>query len=386
MFKKLNPYLLVYFFVPIMVINFIIPLAGEKLHTYLAKSFLDKSLSLTETPPSFADSSFYSGKYYLPLGPLPAVILMPPVALFGLKFHESYLKIAAIPITFWLTYKIAKSLKLSTDKSLTLAIFFVFGSVFTPLAAIPFSTYFTQFVACFFLLAAIWEFLNKRRPLAIGIFLSLAILTRPTMLLASIFFLPFLLLKLNKKNIALFIIPIISAVLVLGIYNKVRFGSFFESGYHFQVIPKEIKDRRDIGLFSISHIPANLYYLFLATPIPVWQNENEILKFPFIRFDPSGMSLFILSPVLILLFWANFKDKLTKVSLITTAIMLLPIITYFGIGYRQIGYRYALDFLPFLYLVLVQVSQKISTRTLMLLTAIGVFAVWFFIFEFMTGF
>jgi len=35
--------------------------------------------------------------------------------------------------------------------------------------------------------------------------------------------------------------------------------------------------------------------------------------------------------------------------LLTVILIALPILFYYGIGFRQFGYRYSLDFLPFLY-------------------------------------
>ena len=55
-------------------------------YNYLADAFLHGQLPLRLLPPTTQDLSFYQGQYYLYWGPLPAIILMPFVALFGVGF------------------------------------------------------------------------------------------------------------------------------------------------------------------------------------------------------------------------------------------------------------------------------------------------------------
>lgn len=93
-----------------------------------------------------------------------------------------------------------------------------------------------------------------------------------------------------------------------------------------------------------------------------------------------------MSPVLFLLFKAKLNDKLVKTSLFTVLLTLVPILTYYGIGYKQVGYRYALDFFPFLLIPLISVVKKTSQSAIIFLIIIGVLLTWFFTFEKLAGF
>lgn len=46
-------------------------------------------------------------------------------------------------------------------------------------------------------------------------------------------------------------------------------------------------------------------------------------------------------------------------------------LTYFGIGIKQIGYRYALDFLPFLYVLILMTANKKLPTAVKLLMLLG---------------
>lgn len=291
---------------------------------------------------------------------------------------QSYLSFPLTLINFFLLYKIARKLKLNTEKSLLAAIFFIFGSIYTPLALLPASWYFAQVVACSLLIYAIWEFLAKRRYLLIGITIAASVATRFNLILSSIFFLYFLLKKpFLLKNLIKFSAPIIISLILLGVYNYLRFQNPFEHGYNLQIIPQEATQRREIGLFSASHIPSNLFFMLLKGPEPVLNNAHE-LKAPFITFDAYGLSLFFLSPVLFLLYRANFQKELTKVSIATALLMLIPMLTYYGIGHKQVGYRYALDLLPFIFLIMVDPFKTTTIRLLYPLILFGViFSVFF---------
>src|SRR3989304_853027 len=59
------------------------------------------------------------------------------------------------------------------------------------------------------------------------------------------------------------------ALVLLFIYNYTRFGNIFEQGYSYQILRGGVLKAREYGLFSLIHVPGNLYYFLLATPAPV---------------------------------------------------------------------------------------------------------------------
>ena len=69
--------------------------------------------------------------------------------------------------------------------------------------------------------------------------------------------------------------------------------------------------------------------------------------FPFFQPDGLGMSVLITSPGLLYALRAPFRDPRAAALGITCVLTLLPNLLYYGGGWLQIGYRYALDAIPF---------------------------------------
>ena len=123
-------------------------------------------------------------------------------------------------------------------------------------------------------------------------------------------------------------------------YNDVRFGSPFESGYGLASVPGFLIDLREKGLFSIAHLGMNIDYLFLHLP-------TRINDFPFFKPDGYGMSILLTSPGLLLAFRAPWRDRRAQLLGAAFVLTLLPSLFYYGGGWLQYGYRYALDAIPF---------------------------------------
>ena len=210
--------------------------------------------------------------------------------------------------------------------------------------------------------------------------------TRSNLIVASLFFISGLTKGfLNYKNVIKLFLPIIASIVLIACYNYQRFANVFERGYSYQLIPEESALRRQQGLISFRHIPANLYYMLIKTPDPILADESHVLKFPYLRFDPYGMSIFFMSPILFLIFKAKLSDHYVKASLLTTLAITTTIVTYYGIGWRQIGYRYALDFYPFLLIPLVSALKKTNMKLVKIMVLCGVVITWFFIIERFSG-
>lgn len=381
---KTPPYLLItYLFVPLLATNYFIK--GEQQFVILAHSFLNGHLDIEFLKYPAIDLSFYLGKYYWPNGPFPAILITPFVFIFGTSFLQWIVQFPLSVLNFWLVHKIAKKLDLPNNKSLLLSTFFVFGSVYTPVAAIPFAWHFAQIIATSLLLLATCEFLTKRRYFLIGILIGLAILTRATLVGSSIFFLFYLFKKpVNLKKLLQFLVPILIALILSALYNFTRFGNILESGYTYQLVPEELKQVRNRGLFSIAHVPSNFYYMVIKPPNLVFYNQN--FTFPFIKYDNWGLSIFLLSPILLLMYRAKLNNLMIRASAATIFLTLSPILAYYGNGYQQIGFRYALDFFPFLLIILASVIKTVEVKKLKILVILGIIITWFFIFEKLSGF
>ncbi len=339
----------------------------------LANSFLHHQLYFLDSSPYnkfLNDNTYFNQHYYWPLGPLPAVILIPFVWLgniLGFYFFQGYLNSLLTLFLFYLILKISRKINYSYIDSAYWAIAFVFGSMFLGVVVINNSCYFAHTVATSLMFLAILEYFGRKRFWLIGFLFGLILLTRLTAFIGILFFVFDILFleknnwKIKFKNIfKLSIVPIICFCLLF-IYNYARFNNIFDQGYKNQILPPAfMDDKNNYGLFNLKYLPRGIYYSLINMPSPVYSSETHLLTIPFIKPDVWGLSIFITSPYLLYLFFMKIKNKKATMLLIVSAITCLAILSSFFIGYAQFGFRYALDFMPLLFLafILIYKDQK----------------------------
>lgn len=346
------------FFVTVIYFN----LYQDDLFSRLAQSFLQGKTYFLQKPEFPIDTTFFNGRYYWPSGPFPAVILLPFVfifKIFNLTFYQGYLQPLLVFVVFWLCYKISHKIGYQKNDSLLIAIAFCFSTVFIQVAMRPEAWAFAQVISTLLLLLLIYAAIKKAPLWILGLICGLSASTRLTTLPAILFpLLSLIFVERNHKlqSLVKIFIPFALIIFLIGLYNYIRFGNFLESGYKDSILIYDaLINARAYGLFDLVHLPGNLYYFLLSGPIPIFKdNTSPVLEFPFIRANTWGMSIFITSPIFLYLFLLSYRDKLSKILIITTILIAIPIFLYYGIGWRQFGYRYALDFLPLIFFLLIR--------------------------------
>ncbi len=336
----------------------------EQQFAFLARSFLHGDLAFQEVPGnSWADTSPFNERYYWPLGPLPAVVLMPfafVAGKFGTFFYQGYLQPVLVLAVLVIGYRIARDTGYKAEDSAYLAFGFAFATAFLGVAMWPWGWYFSHVITCALLFAAIAETARKRRPWVLGVLFALVLATRATAVLGALWCVGEILRARSSSekkmaSLTAIAVPIFIVAAALMAYNYARFGDVFDQGYQEQMVSPISAAGRSLGMLSLQHVPGNLYNLLLAAPIPVRRDhESVVLAFPYLVANPWGMSLWVTSPVFLYLLGLRYRDGTSWLLLLTTFVIAVPILLYYGIGFRQFGYRYSLDFLPFLYYLLLR--------------------------------
>ena len=343
----------------------------------LSEQFLTRHLALSIYNLPIRDIASYYNNYYLYFGPLSSLILMPFVFFFGEKVPQVGIGVGSIIVSFIAVFFIAKKFKFSPIDSLWLSLFFSFSTVLFSSGVINITAYQVEALGVPFILLAILIYLSKRNSLLVGLFIGFAVMTRFTLILALVFFLVEVVFKrLSIKQFAIILIPVLVSLGLLGLYNNRRFHSFFETGYHYSVTSNvpPISYNLKYGEADIIHLPANLYSFLLMAPEPLLKDKTGglVLKFPYIKISPWGLAIWFSSPLFLLLIFKFKKAKYVLPAVLACLFLSLPVFLWYSIGYAQVGYRYALDFLPFLFLILISsLSPKLS-KTAIALIVIGV--------------
>ena len=335
-------------------LDYFVPLANSLIHGRLDISF----------QPPFNELVPVGGKYFVIYPPMPAVVLIPAVAIMGLNFNQVWASIFLAALSVGLFYLLIERFIQKRWVVLSTTALFGFGTnfFFTSLSGIPW--YFAHIVAIFFLLLALLAATaDKPRPTLAGLFLAGAFLSRlPTVLSIPIFiYLILLILKESRsenraKTIAAFFAPIIIAILLFALYNWTRFGSPFQTGY--SLIPGVLQEPwYTHGIFSLHYIPRQLSAIFLKMP-------KIMGKFPFVQPSNIGMALWLTTPALLLLPFAKSKKYKLIWFYLTALLVAAPLLVHGTVGFTQFGYRHSLDFILFLLIPLAftfeRLGQKIS--------------------------
>lgn len=358
-----------FFFFLAVVFNFAI--RGDQTFVELAQSFLQGKLYLVGN--TVFDTVSVGGYRYWPLGPFPAVLLMPFVSFFAaahLSFYQAYLHVPLGVATFFLIFSITRALGYSKRDAWYWAFAFFFGSAFSAILFSSIYGYFAHMVTVFLLCAALYEYVTKKRPWLLGVYGALAAATRFTAGGILLFFVLDSIflgggdLRARSRRVVQLLAPMVLVFIGLGIYNELRFGSVFEQGYALQTLmnPALIK-AREYGLMSLAHLPGNIFYAFFASPFPIYRESiSQVLSFPYVHPSVWGTGIFFTSPYLASLFFYRYRSAVSYFLIGTSLVIALPIFLYYGIGITQFGYRYAFDFLPLLFFLLWMEYRKKNTE------------------------
>ncbi len=356
----------------ILITSIVLPQSQQ--FTLLAQAFLHGSLSfLHPIGGAGQDPVFYHGKVFWSEGVFPSILLMPFVALFSLFnafFYQGYLQWLLVLGVMWFVYKIAIHFKYTTEDSLIMAFAFCLSSVFIGVTSADASWYFAQVVTVFLLFWALYEYLTRdsKRWWLIGLICAFILLTRATATPILLFFVleAWRRKQLFKNNIWLQLgLPVFIGLLLIGLYNYLRFNSPFQGGYAQQLLFPMSTASESQGLFALVHVPSNLYAFLLAAPDMVFASSKTwTLKFPYIKANIYGLSIFVTSPYFLYLFTQKLKafDAQIRNLLIAAAASAALVLSYFGIGLVQYGYRYSLDFLPELFIVFLIIYRRNHTH------------------------
>ena len=201
---------------------------------------------------------------------------------------------------------------------------------------------------------ALIEWHDRRRPWVIGLLVGLATLARPTLLLMALPFGVVLLAEARDRvKVAVqFALPIAGALAVTAGWDCVRFGSVLETGYGIAWIEAPLERLRAQGLFSIVHVPTNLA-LFIGGGFGVRE------AFPWLVPNVQGQSILLTTPALLIAVNAGLRDRLNQMLWGAAILTAIPVFLYYGGGgAATYGYRYAMDFVPFLFALVAIALQE----------------------------
>lgn len=352
---------------------------------YQADAWLHGQLHLRFRPPDDNDWARVGDRWFVSFPPGPALLMVPGVALFGFQYVDVSFTVAFAALNVLLFFLVLERLRAAGEsprgraEDAALALLFAFGTVAFS-CSIRGEVWFTAEVlgvtaTCLYVLAAH----GARRPARAGLAWSFAAITRTPLAFTAVFFACEVVAgggELREaarrratwldpgrwRKVGLFAAGAAPLLAFAAWANWARFGSPLDFGHAHFWNNRVNADVRRWGLFSFHYLEKQLHAAFTRLP----RVEGGRLTY-----DPDGMSLFVTTPLFLLLLWPRARNRLHLPLWLTVAATALPGFLYQNTGYVQFGYRFSLDYTPYLFLLLA-VGARPMSRWFWALGAAGV--------------
>jgi hypothetical protein len=355
---------------------------------YQAMAFLDGKLELTVPPPNHEDWAYLNGKWYSSFPAFPALLMVPLVAINGYQLNDTSFTVIVAALNLLAFYLVLRQLSRTGDatrterENLLLTGLLCFGTLYF-YCSIRGEVWFTAEVMGVGLSALYVLFAHRQRsPALAGLFFSAATLTRTPLLFSGVFFLCEVLapegslaiawgkrtpLQRRQQLMALgqFAVGALPLALWHAWMNWARFGSVGDFGHTHFFQNRVNQDIATWGLFHPHYLERNLRAAFLL--LPKIQTAPSFA----LGYDPHGLSLLLTTPLFLLAFiprrakgaeavTASGRPRLFLALCLTVLAMVLPGLFYQNDGYIQFGFRFSLDWTPYMFLLLATGRRKMD--------------------------
>ncbi len=323
---------------------------------------------------------------YVSFPPFPAVLMLPLVAIAGVAANDVIFTALWAAINPALLFLLLRRLRqrghsergVSEDLWLTVA--FGVGSVYFYSSVFGQVWYTAHIVATTLVIGYVWASLDVQHPFLAGLFLGLGFATRTPLGFAFVLFV-FEAVRVHggwrqlwaQKRIPASLIvvcikaavPALLIVAALLLHNHLRFERLTEFGHKYLNITWQERILR-WGLFNYHFMSRNLATALVLLP-------RILAKAPYVQVSQHGMSVLITSPFLILLLWPRRRSPLALGLGLTVLATALPSLLYQNSGFVQFGYRFSLDYMVLLVVLLALGNRRLGPLfKVMVVVAIGV--------------
>lgn len=308
---------------------------------------------------TWLELAVYNDKYYCSFPPFPSYILFPLTFLFGSQTPDYVLVLLLDLAAAFYLYKLAVKLEVKEEAAMLLTVFVTIGANTLFVMVSPSVWFFAQLVCFVTAVMAIYYARAGRGALSLFCWAA-SVGCRPMQLL----FLPVLLVLLYQherendsktKGVKLVLrrwywaIPMGVTAVSYMVLNYLRFGNILEFGHNY--LPEFV--RAEKGQFHLDYIKTNLPSLL---HLPEYNEDGTMLINHF-----GNLSFFIACPIIAAalagLGYSIYKRNVQLIGMgvmiaVLSAVYLLIITMHKTLGGWQFGNRYAIDILPYVYLLL----------------------------------
>jgi hypothetical protein len=325
-------------------------------------------------PGPYIDALAYNGQHYVIEAPMPALLLLPYVAIAGLSANQTLLAIALAGVAVGAAWRLGERVGVSRTVNVWLCVFLLAGTDLAWCAMLGDVWFIAHVSAVCFTMLALAEFFGNRRPWLIALWGVCAVESRFTMVLALAVAAIVLARDPSvRRGMAGFAGVVVAGAAFWAWYNFARWGTFADIGYTTWYHQDQ------------AGMPTGSPFRLMYFPYEFWSFFEQLPQFagtfPWIRPGYSGVALTWTSPALIYALWARRPAGPVVALWIAAILTAIPNFVYYVNGFAQYGMRHALDFIPFLvalmYLAAREGLPRWSKALVAYSCAASLYGVWF---------
>ena len=337
-------------------------------YVLLANAWIDGHVWVDQPGPGI-DALSYMGHYYIIEAPMPAVLMLPLVAIFRTDANQTLIAVICAAVTVAAFDVLLGRLGVDGARRWWLLAFAALGTVLWWCASFPAVWMFAHICGAMFLMLFLAEWYGRRRPWLLGLLLACGVLSRFPLVLAALPFAWWLWADSHADVRFRRLLQAVAAAaplfILYALYNEARWHTPSDIGY--TVWYHEDQVGQPTGSpFRLQYLPFNLYSFFMLAP----QYQTA---FPWIQPTGFGVSLTLTSPAFALALGAR-RSQETLLLAAATILVALPSLLYYVNGFEQFGMRHVMDVLPLLLVLSARAIDRIPSGIWVTLISASVLA------------
>ena len=322
-------------------------LASSLLHGHIYIDALWRDASI--------DAVLFDGHRYVVNDPVPAVLILPLVMLVGTNANQTLLACLLCGLAIGAAWALLERIGVTNRTTIWLVVFFLAGTDLLWCSMLGDVWFIAQTSAVAFMLLALCELAGKRRGWLVAVWTALALGSRFTLVMALPVLLwwvweGFLERERRPRSALAFVLALLPFFVLWVGYNEARWHVPWDAGHTIFYHQDPFMGAPAGSPFGLANVEVELKSFFVVGP--QWHAQ-----FPYLEPLAFGTALWFTSPALVLALLAREPRRLVVSLWIATLLVAGPSLLYYANGGSQFGMRHALDFEPFV-LVLMGLAAR----------------------------
>jgi hypothetical protein len=315
-------------------------------YVLLASSLLHGHIFIDSLwPGSSIDAVLWEGHRYVVNDPVPAILILPLVALVGTYANQTLLACLLCGVAVGAAWALLDRLGVTDRATIWLVVFLLAGTDLLWCSMLGDVWFIAQTSCVAFVLLALCELAGQRRGWLVAVWIALALGSRFTLVMALPVLLwwvwyGFLEADRRPRSALAFVATLVPFFVLWVAYNEARWHVPWDAGHTIFYHQDPFMGAPTGSPFALENVKIELYSFFIVGP--GWHRT-----FPYLEPYAFGTALWFTSPALVLAFFAREPRRLVISLWIATLLVAGPSLLYYANGGSQFGMRHALDFEPF---------------------------------------